>query len=92
MRTTVTLDADVEHLLRETMHRQHSTFKQTLNDALRRGLGGINGTKPVERFRLHAKPMGLRTGLDPTRIRDIDDDLEIEQFRRKTTKLKSVKK
>jgi uncharacterized protein (DUF4415 family) len=39
MRTTVTLDADVERQLRELMRRQGKGFEETLNDILRRGLG-----------------------------------------------------
>jgi hypothetical protein len=37
MRTTVTLDKDVERMLRGIMHRKHKSFKQALNDAVRAG-------------------------------------------------------
>ncbi|WP_156759172.1 antitoxin [Microbacterium karelineae] len=35
MRTTVTLDPDVERALRERMAREHVSFKRALNDAVR---------------------------------------------------------
>ncbi|MFH0340529.1 MAG: hypothetical protein ACHBNF_00045 [Chromatiales bacterium] len=38
MRTTVTLDADVEALLRRAMRERGETFKQVLNAAIREGL------------------------------------------------------
>ncbi|MDQ6910888.1 MAG: antitoxin [Actinomycetota bacterium] len=38
MRTTVTLDADVAALLDKAMRERRVTFKQALNDAIRRGL------------------------------------------------------
>lgn len=38
MRTTVTLDPDVESSLRKEMHRRGEPFKQVLNDAIRTGL------------------------------------------------------
>jgi hypothetical protein len=38
MRTTVTLDPDVETLLRKEMRRRGKPFKQVLNDAIRTGL------------------------------------------------------
>ena len=38
MRTTVTLDPDVEALLKKAMREQDASFKQVLNDALRHGL------------------------------------------------------
>jgi len=45
--------------------------------------GGSHG-KP--RFTVAAKPMRLRPGLDPTRLGDLDDALEIERFRALTTR------
>lgn len=38
MRTTVTLDADVEQVVRERMRRQGISFKRALNDAIRAGV------------------------------------------------------
>ena len=38
MRTTVTLDADVEALLRSAMKQRGLSFKEALNTALRAGL------------------------------------------------------
>jgi hypothetical protein len=39
MRTTVTLDPDVQSLLKDAAHRSGKAFKATLNDAIRAGLG-----------------------------------------------------
>jgi hypothetical protein len=66
MRTTVTLDRDVERLLRETMHRSRQSFKQTLNTALRYGLHPKPASSKAARFVIKAHPMGNRAGLDPT--------------------------
>ena len=38
MRTTVTIDADVELMLRRAMRELGKSFKQVLNDAVRQGL------------------------------------------------------
>lgn len=38
MRTTVTLDPDVEQLLKDAAYRSGRPFKTTLNDAIRAGL------------------------------------------------------
>ena len=86
MRTTVTLDPEVEHLLREAMRRGHKSFKQALNEAVRRGLKGTSATDPAP-FEVVARPMNLRPGFDPTHLRDLDEELEIEEFRRKTNAL-----
>ena len=78
MRTTVTVDKDVEQMLRSAMHRSRRSFKATLNEALRIGLAG----KPVQargtRFVVMARPMGLRTGIDPASLNKLADDLEAD--------------
>ncbi len=89
MRTTVTLDADVEQRLRESMRRHGKGFKETLNDALRRGLGSDDTEPPTEPFAVESRPLKLRTGLDPARLRELDDDLEIEEYLRKSARLHS---
>jgi hypothetical protein len=40
MRTTVTLDDDVEHLIRRRMAERQLSFKQALNEAIREGSTG----------------------------------------------------
>lgn len=41
MRTTVTLDPDVQRLLKKAMRQRDTSFKQALNDAVRIGLGAL---------------------------------------------------
>lgn len=38
MRTTVTLEPDVQILLKQAMHDSDASFKQVVNDAIRQGL------------------------------------------------------
>ena len=80
MRTTVTLDKDVERLLREAMHRSRSGFKQTLNAAVRAGLGQKAAPARRRPFVLKARPLGLRAGLDPAGFNQLADDLEIDAW------------
>jgi hypothetical protein len=80
MRTTVTLDKDVERLLREAMHRSRSGFKQTLNAAVRAGLGQKAAPATRRPFVLKARPLGLRAGLDPAGFNKLADDLEIDAW------------
>ncbi len=91
MRTTVTLDADVELLIRRAMERGRKSFKQVLNEAVRRGLKGEGG-EDVPAFVVKARPMGLRSGIDPARLRDLDDELEVQEFLRKTQALGAPEK
>ncbi len=55
MRTTVTLDADTEHLLRERVRKTGKSFKETLNDAIRRGISAKGG-KPIRVTPLFTQP------------------------------------
>lgn len=86
MRTTVTLDADTERLLRSAMRARNVGFKTALNDAIRRGLREhAAGAEP--RFAVRARAMHMRAGIDPSRIQDVDAALEVEAFRAVTARL-----
>jgi hypothetical protein len=79
MRTTVTIDEDVEQLLKDRIRRTHSSFKETLNQALRKGLSEVQEETP-EPFEVSARPMGLKTGIDPAGLNKLSDDLETKAF------------
>lgn len=88
MRTTVTLDSDVERFLRETAVRTHKPFKKVLNEILRVGIEQTTGIgQREEPFVLKARPMGLRAGHDPAGFNRLADDLEAEAFLETTRKL-----
>jgi hypothetical protein len=91
MRTTVTLDADVEQLLRGAVERGRTSFKQVLNEAVRRGLRG-EGNDQAPPFEVEAKAMQLRSGIDPAKLRDLDNELEIQEFLEKDQALKAAQK
>ena len=82
MRTTVTLDNDTERMIRDDMRRTQRSFKVTLNEAIRNGLKRASERRPP--FRVHARPMGLRTGVDPARMHEREQDAEEERFLRVT--------
>lgn len=78
MRTTVTLDKDVERMLREEQHRSRKSFKEVLNRALRAGLTGKTVPARSSAFVIKAKPMGLRAGIDPSSLNKLTDEMELE--------------
>src|SRR5689334_15742238 len=79
MRTTVTLDKDVEQMLRSAMHKSRRSFKRTLNDAVRVGLGKRAMSK-FKRFVVVAHPIGIIAGIDPTGLNKLVDELEADGF------------
>jgi hypothetical protein len=80
MRTTVTLDPDVEQLLRDTMQRQRQSFKEALNQAIRNGLSNARAGAEDTPFVVLARRMGLRAGIDSARLNQMSDELEADSF------------
>lgn len=78
MRTTVTLDPDVARLLKEEEARQRRSFKEVVNDAIRRGLAPRPGQASVEPYRVRPHQTTLRPGVDPAGLNRLADELEDE--------------
>lgn len=76
MRTTLTLDDDLAAALKEQARREDKPFKQVVNDALRRGLSPV---LPEANPGYAVKPhhSGFRPGVDPLRLNQINDSLEV---------------
>ena len=80
MRTTVTLDPETERLLREAMHQRGQSFKETLNQAVTKGLADMLCDADKTSFVQQSFPMGLRTGYDPAHLNSLNDDMEVDAF------------
>lgn len=80
MRTTLTIDDDLASLLREEAIRQGLPFKQVLNRTLRLGLRAASGATKREPFRVEPHPLGLRPGIDPTKLNQLADEIETEAY------------
>jgi hypothetical protein len=79
VRTTVTLDADTEALLRQRMRERGVSFKQALNDAVRDGLAR-SPRRP--RFATATADMGL-PAVNLDRALALAGELEDEELLRK---------
>ena len=73
MRSTVTFEDDVARLISEAQHRERKTFKQVVNEAVRRGLAEM---PPATAYRVRAHHSGVRPGVDVTALNRLADDLE----------------
>lgn len=89
MRTTVTIDPDVQQLLQDAMQRSRRSFKETLNQALRKGLADMAPPVDEPPFRVDARPLGLRAGIDPARLNQLNDEQEADAFLALTEELRS---
>jgi hypothetical protein len=78
MRTTVTIDPDVEAMLQRLMEQKRLSFKEALNSALRLGLAGTIGKKE-KRKTLPAFDLGLRNDLNLDQALRLSGALEDEE-------------
>jgi hypothetical protein len=51
-----------------------------INDLLRQSLANDYGLQKPAPFVVRAKPLGLKPGLDPSRLQQVADDLEAEAY------------
>lgn len=78
MRTTLTLDPDVVSLLEKEVHRQRKPFKQVVNEALRRALGGTPASRRAPAYRVLPHEAKLLPGVDRAGFNRLADELEDE--------------
>ena len=57
VRTTVTIEPDVERLIQQAVRERGTTFKRVLNDAIRQGLSTAT-RKPVRPFKQQTLSLG----------------------------------
>ena len=80
MRTTLTLDEDVADFLKMQSRLQGRPFEQVVNDFLRRGMTRSSDRPELPKFRIVANRSELVPGLDPLRLNQLNDALEVEDF------------
>ena len=85
MRTTVTLDPDVDAQIRKLAQERGISFKEALNICLRAGLGVEGGARP---YGVRPRRLGLRPGMDLTKALKLATALEDEETVRKLERRK----
>ena len=75
----MTLDNDLAEALQEQARLLDISFKQIVNDTLRRGLSpGVREERAV--FRVKPLSGGFRPGIDPLKLNQLNDELETQAF------------
>lgn len=83
MRTTVTLDPDVEALLRRMMRERNLSFKEALNQAIRAGTLSGARSQAQRHFRQKTYRMGFSSEFRWDKALAIADAMEDEELARK---------
>ncbi len=90
MRTTVTLEPNVAERLKDYARRNRLSFKEALNTVLRRGLGSQDSAvDALQPFVVTPTPTGFAPGVDPRRLNQLVDELDVTEFIRETRGLAS---
>jgi plasmid stability protein len=78
MRTTLTLDEDVAAKLKAEARRSGRSFKETVNESLRRGLASAKRSgEAAAPFRVVTRDLGdLRPGLSLDNVADVLEQVE----------------
>jgi len=76
VRTTLTLDDDVAAKLRSETRKTGKPFKQVVNEALREGLLTRRKNKDLPPFKVKARALGLRPGLNYDKISELIEEAE----------------
>ena len=84
MRTTLTLDDDIADSLKERARLLDISFKQVVNDTLRRGLSPSGDQTPPRRYRVVPNRSGLVPGVDPLKLNQLNDQIEADEFAGRT--------
>ena len=82
MRTTVTLDPDVERLIKDVMKKRAISFKEALNEAARAGLRGRERKRP-QKFSQKTFRMGEGQEFGWDKALAVTDSIEDEELNRK---------
>ena len=86
MRTTLTIDDDLAGILHRKARELDQSFKELVNNALRKGLAE-NLTKKKRTVMVRPHDFGsARAGLDMDRVNQLGDELAVEDYLRKAAK------
>ncbi len=80
MRTTTTIEPEIAKKLKSLAYKERRSFKEVLNETLRRGLAAGTKAEPAVRFEVEPHSGGFRPGVDQAKLNQLADQLEAEDF------------
>lgn len=83
MRTTLTIDNDIADYLREQCRLHERSFKQVVNETLRRGMSPSANEKPRKPFKVKTFSSGYAPGVDRLKLNQLMDELDDEYYEKK---------
>jgi hypothetical protein len=80
MRTTVTIEDDLAIAIEELRKREGLSFKNALNQLIRLGVQAKSAPPKTKPYRTPTRALGLKPGIDPTRLNTLVEELETDSF------------
>lgn len=80
MRTTVTIDDDLLAQIEDLRRREGLSFRGALNQLLRAGIQSQGQPPKPTPYRTPTRKLGLRTGVDATKLNQLVDEMEADAF------------
>lgn len=82
MRTTLTLEPAVAERIGRRMKAEGESMKSVVNEALREGLRVLEQRKDSKPFKFVVKPhsFGLLPGINPDKLGQFLDELDVEEY------------
>ena len=80
MRTTLTIEPDIEIEIDRRRRASGSSLKGIVNGLLRKGLRAEAETPPPEPYRSETFDLHFRAGIDPLKLNQLVDELEVDTF------------
>jgi hypothetical protein len=80
MRTTLTIEDDLIAQIEDLQRREGLSFKGAVNQLLRAGIQFQSQPPKPLRYRTQSKKLGLRAGFDPTKLNQLVDEIDADEF------------
>lgn len=80
MRTTLTIDDDLVAQIEDLQRREGLSFKGAVNYLLRAGIQYQAQPPKPKRHCTKPRKLGLRSGIDPTKLNQLLDEIEADEF------------
>ena len=80
MRTTLTIDDDLVAQIEDLQRSEGLSFKGAVNQLLRAGLQFKAQPPKAKPYRTRSRRLGLRAGLDATKLNQFIDELDADEF------------
>ena len=81
MRTTLTIDDEVAESIERLRDRERLSLREAVDRLLRAGLQVVEMKPAAQPYRAETFNMGLKPGIDPSRLNQLLDELDVEEFK-----------